>query len=67
MTIRGIAASAGVSVTAVYKRIKKAGIQLETLKNKETGELTPDGERTILDMFNLHVCADSGKDGSKPV
>ena len=53
MTIRDVAELTGLTHQAVYKRIKTAGISLASVKDKETGQLTPDGEAAILELFNL--------------
>lgn len=51
MNIRDIAQAAGVSPAAVYKKVKARGIDLSTLKDETTGELTQDGERILSDLF----------------
>jgi AcrR family transcriptional regulator len=51
MTIKELAQELGVSHQAVYKRLTKNGIRLDSLKNPSTGEITPDGEKTIRDMY----------------
>ena len=52
MTILDIANRYNVSVQAVYKRIKRAGLSLESLKMPgNTSELTPDGARTVLSLY----------------
>ena len=53
MTIKEIAAAAGVSHQAIYKRLKARGVRLETLKDKTTGALTAEGEALIREMLNL--------------
>ena len=40
MTIKEAAKLYGISTQAVYQRLKKANINLDTLKDKETGEIT---------------------------
>lgn len=52
MTIKQVANQYNISVQAVYKKIKAAGLALDALKDKETGELTPEGEETVLSLFN---------------
>lgn len=52
MTISDIATMKGVSVQAVYQRIKRAGLHIESLKQSgNTGELTADGIYTVLNLF----------------
>lgn len=53
MTILDIANQYGISVQAVYKRIKRAGLSIETLKAPgNTGELTPDGALSVLALYS---------------
>lgn len=52
MTIKELAQELGVSHQAVYKKLTKNGIKLDTLKNPRTGEITPDGEKTIRGMYS---------------
>lgn len=51
MTIKELAQELGVSHQAVYKKLTKNGIKLDALKNPRTGEITPDGEKTIRGLF----------------
>lgn len=57
MTIKEVAQLTGLSHQAIYKKLKARGLKVETLKNKETGQLTEDGERTIRELFNLSTSA----------
>lgn len=50
MTIREIAQKNGTSVQAVYKQLKKAGINLAALKDG-TGKITEEGVQKILDVL----------------
>lgn len=59
MTIKEASKKYGVTTQAIYQRIKKSGAKLSTIKDNETGHLTPDGERLLCEMF--------GKDGSEIV
>lgn len=52
MTIKQAAAKYQVSPQAIYQRLKKKKIFVESLTDKETGELTPDGELVIDSLFN---------------
>lgn len=53
MTVRDVIQKTGLSATAVYKKIKAHGMSLESLKDKETGQFTPDAEKKITELFNL--------------
>lgn len=53
MTIKDIAAAAGLSHQAIYKRLKARGVKLEDIKIKGTGELTAEGEALIKEIFSL--------------
>lgn len=59
MTIKEAAEHYGVSQQAIYQRLKKACVSLKTLKNPDTGELTPDGEAVINQLFNQRQSTDS--------
>lgn len=60
MTILDIANRYSISVQAVYKRIKRAGLSIESLKVPgNTGELTPDGARIVLDLYAQKNAIDS--------
>ena len=50
MTIREIATRNGITVQAVYKALKKAGINLATLKDS-TGKITEEGVQKILEVI----------------
>ena len=52
MTIKQAAVKYGVSPQAVYQRLKKRNILVESLIDKETQELTADGEVILDAMFN---------------
>lgn len=52
MTIKQAAAKYKVSPQAVYQRLKKKKIFVETLTDKVTGELTPEGEMILDNLFN---------------
>lgn len=53
MNIKEVAQLTGLSHQAVYKKIKANGFILENLKDKATGQLTPDGEAKIRELFNI--------------
>ena len=63
MTIRDVAQLTGVSVTAVYKRIRARKLSLDELMDPKTKQLTEDGERAVLSLFD----GQSIQPGSKPV
>lgn len=63
MTIKDIALQKGVSDKAIYKRIKREGICLSTLKDKATGQLTEEGERVLLALFSIQATAEPGNQG----
>lgn len=53
MTIKEVAQLTGLSHQAIYKKIKNKGISLEGLKDKATGQFTPEGEAAIKALFGL--------------
>ena len=53
MTLKEYAATIGVSVQAVYKRVKANGLNLDQLRDKETGQLTEEGLKEVDKIFNL--------------
>ena len=53
MTVKEVAQRTGLTNQAIYKRIKAKGVALETIKDRKTGQFTPDGERLIVELFNL--------------
>lgn len=52
MTIKQAAAKYQVSPQAIYQRLKKKKIFVESLTDKETGELSAEGELIIDNLFN---------------
>lgn len=58
MTLKEYAAEKGVSVQAVYKRLKAAGLKVESLKNKETGHLTAFGLNRLNQIFSTEFSTD---------
>ena len=52
MTIKQAAEKYGISVQAIYSRLKKNGISLETLKDADTGELTDDAMVVLDKLFD---------------
>lgn len=53
MTVKEVASLTGLTHQAVYKRIKTAGFSLDELKDKSTGQFTPEGEDVLRELFNL--------------
>jgi len=53
MTIKEVAQRTGLTHQAIYKRLKAHGVKLETLKDKATGQFTPEGERVIMELFTI--------------
>ena len=51
MTIKELSTRLKVSPQAIYKRVKAAGVALDGLKDKQTGELTQEGEALIRGLF----------------
>jgi len=52
MTIKEAAAKYNVSPQAIYQRLKKKKVFVESITNKGTGELTPEGEMILDNLFN---------------
>lgn len=55
MTIEDIARGKGISEQAVYKRIRKHGLVVSTLKDRKTGQFTPEGEQLLRELFSLQA------------
>lgn len=51
MTIKDASEKYGVSSQAIYQRLKRNKIPVESLKDKETGDLTPDALGIIENLF----------------
>lgn len=51
MTIKDAAEKYGVTKQAIYQRLKKQGIDLDTIKDSETGELTADAEAMLFKLY----------------
>ena len=65
MSIKEIAQQHGMSVQAVYKKIKLAGIELNTLKDAKSGRLTDEGERVILSLVESKKPSESHENSLK--
>ena len=59
MTVKEVAQRTGLTNAAIYKRIKTKGVALDAIKDKKTGHFTPDGERLIIELFNLDAAPES--------
>jgi chromosome segregation ATPase len=53
MNVKEVATLTGLTHQAIYKRIKAAGYKLDELKDKASGQFTPEGEAVLREMFNL--------------
>ena len=53
MTIKEVAQLTGLSHQAIYKKIKARGWRLEELKDKSTGQFTPEAEESIKALFGI--------------
>jgi septal ring factor EnvC (AmiA/AmiB activator) len=54
LTIKQAANLYGITPQAIYQRLKKEGVNIERMKSKETGELTPDAELVFSKLFSRH-------------
>ena len=52
MNITGMAKHLGTSKPTLYKRVKDAGLNLDELRDKDTGELTEKGYSAIAALFD---------------
>lgn len=50
MTIKGIADELGTTSVTIYRRLKRAGIQIATLRD-DNGDITQSGASTIANLF----------------
>lgn len=55
MTIKEFAAQIGVSDKAIYKRLKREGIELSSLKTKGSSALSPEGEARLRKLYSLQA------------
>lgn len=62
MTVKQVAQLANLSHQAVYKRIKANGYKVEDLKDKASGQFTPEGEKVVRELFNLSTSAEEPVD-----
>ena len=52
MNVTEMAKHLGTSKPTLYKRVKDAGLELDVLRDKETGELTEQGYTAIAALFD---------------
>lgn len=52
MTIKEAAEKYGVTVQAIYSRLKKNNTSIESITNKETWQLTADGEAVLFKLYD---------------
>lgn len=62
MTVKDVARRTGLTTAAIYKRIKAHGITLDAIKDKKTGHFTPEGERMIVDLFEIAETAEKSQE-----
>lgn len=62
MTVKEFAALAGVSHQAIYKKLKGRGVALDKLKDKETGQLTAEGETLLRSIFHIQEQGDEQRE-----
>lgn len=55
MNVTQLAKHLGISKPTLYKRVKDAGLQLDDLRNTQTGELTQHGVESISALFDDNV------------
>ena len=51
MTIKELANELDITPQAIYQKIKAVNLNLKALKDAETGHLTDDGIKTIVNLF----------------
>ena len=65
MTIKDVAQQTGLTNAAIYKRLKNKGVKLEAIKDRKTGHFTPDGERLMIELFDLADAAKPAENATK--
>lgn len=53
MTVKEFSEIVGVSHQAIYKKLKGRGVALDAIKDKETGQLTQEGETLLREIYNI--------------
>ena len=64
MTVKDFAALAGVSHQAIYKKLKGRGVSLDAIKDKETGQLTQEGETLLREIYSLSGQQESSEEAA---
>ena len=68
MTIKDVAQQTGLTNAAIYKRLKNKGVKLEAIKDRKTGQFTPDGVRLMIELFGVTEAAKPAEnEPKKPV
>lgn len=62
MTVKEFAELVGISHQAIYKKLKGRGVALESLKDKETGQLTEEGETLLRRIYNIQEQGDEQRE-----
>lgn len=66
MTIKEVAQRTGLSHQAIYKRLKSRGVKLDEIRDKATGQITPDGEKIISELFPSSAATSDDQKKEKP-
>jgi len=61
MTIKEVAQLTGLTHQAIYKRLKNRGVDLATMKDKATGQFTPEGAAIIMELFDIKAPNEAAK------
>ncbi len=66
MTIKEVAERTGLTHQAIYKRLKVRGVKLDDIRDKETGQITHDGEAIIAELFPASAASSDSQKEEKP-
>jgi len=61
MTITAIAKELNTSTMTIYRRLKKAGVNLEDLRDEKSREISPAGASVIASLFSSDEVAQAGE------
>ena len=64
MTLTELARQLDTSPVTIYRRLKRSGIRVETLRDENTGDLTPAGIQTIAALYDTPGRADTPSAGA---